>query len=263
MPNPNINAAGNRELRSKQTHTPERSKQTPTPELTTMIMELSDQIKELAEDKKAMNEKLDLIVSRNDEVLKVLDQNAEKIESLQTDNKRLRKEVEVLNEKLMSLDQYSRKDILILTGLSYEEEESNEELTREVTTILNAITGNKLNLNARDFIAVHRNGRSYKNDRPPTVTIKFIRFTDKDCVLSKLSMSNCKKLYPHIRMHHGLCPGFVSIRNELSDVNNVKFAKYAGANRFFTVCVSDPHGGEDKFYNRIQNVAHLIKELEK
>ena len=96
MPNPNINAAGNRELRSKQTPTPERNKQTPTPELTTMIMELSDQIKELAEDKKAMNEKLDLIVSRNDEVLKVLDQNAEKIESLQTDNERLSREVEVL-----------------------------------------------------------------------------------------------------------------------------------------------------------------------
>ena len=248
------NDSFDRELRNK--------KNTP-PELSKMMMELSEQIKELLVDKKSVQEKLDVIVMRNDEVLKRLDQNAEKIESLQRDNKRLNNEVKVLNEKLNCLDQYSRKDILILTGLNYEEAESNQELTREVTTILNAITGNQLNLNARDFIAIHRNGRLYKNNRPPTVTIKFIRFTDKDIVMSKLAMNKCKTLYPHIRMHHGLCPGFITIRNELTSVDNVKFVKFAGANRFFTVCVTDPHGGEDKFYNRIENLTQLKNELGK
>lgn len=233
------------------------------PDLITMMQELTERVKELSADKKAANEKLDLIVSRNDEVLKRLDQNAEKIESLQDDNKRLNKEVQVLNEKLMSLDQYSRKDILILTGISYEEEESSQELTKEVTTILNAITGNQLDLNHRDFIAIHRNGRFHRNSRPPTVTVKFVRFTDKDCVMSKLSTSKCKTLYPHIRMHHGLCPGYVTIRNELASVENVKFVKFAGANRFFTVCVTDPLGGDDKFYNRIQNITQLKSEMGK
>jgi hypothetical protein len=70
-------------------------------------------------------------------------------------------------------------------------------------------------------------------------------------------------LYPDVRLHHGLCPGFIEIRNELSKVNNVKFVNYVGANRYFTVCVTDPHGGDDKFYNRIQNVAQLVNEMEK
>ena len=68
------NDSFDRELRNK--------KNTP-PELSKMMMELSEQIKELLVDKKSVQEKLDVIVMRNDEVLKRLDQNAEKIESLQ------------------------------------------------------------------------------------------------------------------------------------------------------------------------------------
>ena len=228
-----------------------------------MLKELSGQIQTFAVDRKTMNEKMDLIVARNDEVLRRLDKIAEKIETLQNENLRLNKEVKVLQEKMTALDQYSRKDILIMTGLGYEEDESNDELARTVTTILNAIRGNSLALTTRDFVAIHRNGRFYKNDRPPTVTVKFIRFTDKDSVFSKRALSSCKRLYPDVRLHHGLCPGFIEIRNKLSEVNNVKFVNYVGANRYLTVCVTDPHGGDDKFYNRIQNVAQLVNEMEK
>ena len=238
------------------------NQQSPSPDLNKvaiMLTELSGKVDDILNEKKKANERLDQLVEKNTEVLRRLDQHTEQIDTLHTKNEKLTQEVAVLKEKMMLQDQYSRKDILIVTGLEYSEEESNEELAQMVTKLLNTITGNTLQLTTRDFIAIHRNGRSYKNSRPPTITVKFIRFTDKDCVLSKRAQSNCKRMYPTIRMHHGLCPGYVEIRNKLSEVSGVKFARYAGANRFFTVCATV--NGEDKFYNRIQNVQQLMNEM--
>ena len=231
--------------------------------MTIMLKELAGKVDEILSEKKKANDRLDQLVEKNTEVLKRLDKHTEQIEALQNKNEGLTQEVAVLKEKMMIQDQYSRKDILIVTGLDYTEDESNEELAQTVTKILNTITGNALHLTPRDFIAIHRNGRSFKNDRPPTVTVKFIRFTDKDCVFSKRAQNNCKRMFPKIRMHHGLCPGYIKIRNELSQINDVKFVKYAGANRYFTVCVTNNNSGEDRFFNRIQNVEHLLNEMRK
>lgn len=259
MPNPSENQTSGRSSPRLQSSTPLANQA----QLASVLQDLSKKIDKLVDDRKLSNEKMDKLVEKNEEVLQRLDSNSTAIDELKSENNRLNDEVKLLNEKVMKQDQYSRKDILIMTGLQFEEHESPEELATTVSSMLNKITGKKLALNARDFVAIHRNGRSYRNSRPPTVTVKFIRFSDKDLVFSKLSMSNCKNMYPGIHVHHGLCPGYVDIRNQLSQINNVKFVRYAGANRYFTVCVTDPTGGNDIFFNRIENVKQLKSEMEK
>ncbi len=210
---------------------------------------------------KEMSQRIENLVVKNGEVLKRLDSNSHKIDELQIENSRLNKEVDLLNEKLNNQEQYSRKDVIIVTGMPYTDEESPHELAKNVAEMLNKITEGRLSLTPRDFIAIHRNGRQHVKNRPPTVTVKFIRFSDKDAVFEKRARKNFKTMFPKIHMHHGLCPGYIEIRNKLALVENVKFARYDGANRYFTVLVTSPDGGEDKFYNRIRNVEQLKVEM--
>ena len=174
---------------------------------------------------------------------------------------KLFKQVKFLTEQVIQQDQYSRKDIVIMTGLRYEEGETQEELAASVIGVLNRTTGNSLNLNKRDFIAIHRNQIKLNSNRPPTVTIKFIRFTDKEALFTKLAFDKRKELYPHIKLHHGLCPGLIEERNKISAHENVKFCRYEGANRYFTVCVV-ASGKPDRFYNRIRNFEHLQSAMQ-
>ena len=206
-----------------------------------------------------LDKKMDDLLSKNKEVLDSLKVNCENIARLQDENVKLKKEVATINEQMIRLDQYSRKDILIMTGVEYNESESDEELASKVTNILNRISG--MSLNVRDFIAIHRNGRTIRNNRPPTVTVKFLRFTDKDVIFTRRSLINCRSMYSHVKLHHGLCPGLIDIRNKLAQVDKVKFARFDGGNRFFTVCVIN--GDDDVFFKRIQNVAQLEVEMAK
>ena len=208
-------------------------------------------------------EKVDTLLEKHDVVLGQLTTHSHQISQLEEENCRLNNEVRILKEKVNDQDQYSRKDIVILTGLKYTDEESQTELNRAVLDILNKISGNGLILNSRDFVAIHRNRRNLNNGRPPTITIKFLRFSDKDAMFTKRARATLKQQYSHIKLHHGMSPGYIDIRNKLSECDSVKFVRYEGANRFFTVCVSPGNGDPDVFLNRIRNVQHYIAEFDK
>ena len=208
-------------------------------------------------------EKVETLLEKHDDVLGQLSTHTQQISKLEEENVRLNSEVKLLQEKVNEQDQYSRKDIVILTGLPYTQEESLTDLNRTVVEILNKITGNQLSLNCRDFVAVHRNRKNPTNSRPPTVTIKFLRFSDKDAMFTKRARNALKQMYSHIRLHHGLSPGYIDIRNKLSNCNSVKFVRYEGANRFFTVCVSSGTDDPDIFLNRIRNIEHFKTEMSK
>ena len=83
-------------------------------------------------------------------------------------------------------------------------------------------------------------------------------------MFTKSARATLKQLFSHIKLHHGMSPGNIEIRNELSDIENVKFVRYEGCNRHFTVCMKSKNSSEpDKFYNRIRNVPQLIAETSK
>jgi hypothetical protein len=224
--------------------------------MSSVLKSFAKTLNDLAEKNEDVRNSLSELKQNNAEVLRHLSQHTTQIAALETENAKLFKQVKFLTEQVIQQDQYSRKDIVIMTGLTYEEGESQEELATSVTRILNQSTGNSLNLTKRDFIAIHRNRINLNSDRPPTVTIKFLRFTDKDAMFTKMAFAKRKAIYPYIKLHHGLCPGLIEERNKISNHENVKFCRYEGANIFFTVCVVFS-GKLDRFYNRIRNYEHL------
>ena len=230
-----------------------------------LIVDLNSRLDNLATKSTVSDlcDKVDTLLEKHDDVLGQLTAHSQQISQLEEENCRLNNEVKVLKEKVNDQDQYSRKDIVILTGLKYTEEESQTELNKAVLDILNKISGNGVILNSRDFVAIHRNRRNVNNNRPPTITIKFLRFSDKDAMFTKRARATLKQHYSHIKLHHGMSPGYIDIRNKLSECDSVKFVRYEGANRFFTVCVSSGNGDPDIFLNRIRNVQHYIAEFDK
>ena len=82
-------------------------------------------------------------------------------------------------------------------------------------------------------------------------------------MLTKRARATLKQLYKHIKLHHGMCPGYIDITNKLSECDSVKFVQYEGANGSLTVCVSPGNGDPDIFLNRIRNVQHYIAEFDK
>ena len=220
---------------------------------------IGEQIKDLT----GIAAKVDRLLEQNAKILEQVEDNTNNIDQLKKENVQMRKEMAQLKEQIDDQDQYSRKDIIIMTGLEYPTEETPTELETAVLAVLNKISGNQLDLKNRDFVAIHRNRINLHSNRPPTITIKFLRFSDKDRMFTKLARQTLKQVYGHIKLHHGLSPGYIKIRNEIDQHDCVKFVRYEGATRYFTVCVKGIDSNGDKFYNRIRNLEHLKIEMKK
>ncbi len=222
---------------------------------------LSDpQLKQLILQIKLQN---DEIINNQKTFMKQLDINTAEIEQLKSENTELKSSIDLMQEKFVRLDQHSRKDVVIMTGLEYNQQtgETQSNLEGRVLDIINSVTNQ--NFTIRDFIAIHRNGRSNKgNGRPPSVTIKFLRYYDKDLLFNKRANTSRKNSFPSVNFHHCLCEGMIDIQNALKSERSVKFVRYMGASRHFSVCVKR-EGGDDVFLNRIESVAQFKAELAK
>ena len=203
----------------------------------------------------------DEIIANQKTFMQRLEANSAEIDMLKAENCTLRTHIDVLNEKLIKLDQYSRKDVAIMTGLSFDpNSETQSELETNVVNTINRITGK--NTTIQDYSAIHRNGRKNKrNGRPPSVTIKFLRLRDKDLLFTRNVITKRKQLYNGINFHHCLSEGMISIQNEIASNECVKFVNYMGPGRNFSVCIKRS-GKDDTFLNRIESVAQFNSELE-
>ena len=222
---------------------------------------LSDaELKQLVLDIKKQN---DRILTNQDEFLRKIEQNTNDINDLKVENAELKNKICVLDEKLIRLDQYSRKDVVIMTGLAFSPGENKYELENDIIQIISSITGKQFNTN--DFSAIHRNGIKVKeNGRPPSITLKFIRFQDKDMLFDKNVIKKRQTMYRDIKFHHCLSEGMIAIQNSIKDHEAVKFVNYLGSSRHFSVCIKKfGNADSDIFINRIQSYDHFIVELNK
>ncbi len=188
--------------------------------------------------------------------------HGKEIAELKAENIILKSDVKLLNETVTKLEQYSRKDVIILTGLEFKPSEQQRELEHNVVDILNQISGNSLT--HLDFVAIHRNSRvtNTTRNRPPTVTIKFLRYTDKDILFTKRCLGKRKQMFPHLNYHHCLCPALIEVQRLIAADPNVKFVRYDGPSRYFTVCLNAmDNNGRNILVNRIQDIACFKAEL--
>ena len=205
------------------------------------------------------NDLLQRLVQNSEEIAELKLVNSE----LKSENTELKNQINAINEDVIRLDQYSRKDVSILTGLKYSPGESQYELQNNVIQTINSITGKKLN--DRDFVAVHRNGNRIKdNGRPPSVTVKFVRSTDKEILFGKSVINRRKASFPSINFHHCLCKSLINVQSRISEHCDVKFVRYMGDRKYFDVCVKlQEEGCDDFFLTRIRDYNHFIAELDK
>ena len=185
------------------------------------------------------------------------------IVQIKEENSALKSRVCLLEEDNCRLDQYMRKNVMIVSGLSFETTETSEELQQKILGMLNTIyrpTG--LVLDFRDLIACHRNGRKGNGNRPPSVTVKFVRYMDKDRLFTRQFVALRKKEFRGVNFHHNLCKRLIHEQKLINEHSNlVKFSFFAGDNKFFSVCISGNH--EDKFLNFIRNYKHFVLEYDR
>lgn len=180
--------------------------------------------------------------------------NTDDITQLKKDNSRLTDHVSRLQEDQIRTEQYSRKDVMTITGLEYHDTETSTELYSAILGMFNRLTS--CNFTNKDFVAIHRNGNLFKGNRPPTVTVKFIRFSDKDLFFTKTTRTKCNEICKHVKFHHNMCKPLIDEQKRMGEHLEVKYVTYRGANRHFTVCMNDGN-----FLNKIRNYNDLQANL--
>ena len=125
----------------------------------------------VTESLKSMSEKFDKL----EEKLKEKD---EKIEGLERKNKLLNEKNQDLTDRLDDLEQYSRRNCLLLHGVREDEEENTDEII--LSTIATEIG---ININEEDIDRTHRLGKPNRRDgKPRPIIVKFTRYNVRNKV---------------------------------------------------------------------------------
>ena len=71
------------------------------------------------------------------------------------------------------------------------------------------LSGKNYELRMIDFIVIHKNGRKMNGSRPPCVTVKFLRFFEKDMMFDKRVINARKRMFSRVYFFHCLCKGII------------------------------------------------------
>ncbi|KAL5264172.1 hypothetical protein ACHWQZ_G005301 [Mnemiopsis leidyi] len=74
---------------------------------------------------------------KQDEILAKLQQNTQDVKDLKMENQKLKSRLATTEEELNRAEQYSRKDVLIITGLGFEDNETDKQLQTSVIVRFN------------------------------------------------------------------------------------------------------------------------------
>ena len=156
------------------------------------------------------------------------------------DNKNVARRVDALETEVRNLDQYSRKDVVILTGMPLDDPdtETEEELVRKVLDTFHFVNPS-LPLSYKDFSAIHRNGRKGKNGRPPSITVKFLRLHEK----SKFMTLEAKRKFKvkNLNVFHAQAPRTIIEQDLIKNAENTEYVFYSGSVEHFVVKLECGH----------------------
>ena len=213
-------------------------------QILTATLELKELYKEIKESSATQ-------LRKQDELLQKLEHNVMEVSKLRAENQQLKSRISTIEEDLIRSEQYSRKDVMIITGLPYTEHETDAELRSQVLGMFNVILKSKrYELTMLDLIALHRNGRKMNGNRPPSITVKFVRFHEKDMFFDKAVIKARKDNFAGISFFHCLSKGMIKEQSLIKQHDAVKFCRFEGAG-YFTVCLLGKNGNSDTFMNRV------------
>lgn len=181
----------------------------------------------------------------------------EDVLTLKHENDVLQRRVSCLEEDHARQEQYSRKGVMIMTGVAMSPDETTRQLQETVLGKLNTLIPGQ-SLTSADFIAIHRNGRNYSSlGRPPSITVKFIRYDQKEQFFTKICRAKLKTNLPGLNYFHNLSQYFVKIQDRIKDNQQVKWVRYDGDRRGFTVCLKS-----GSFLNFVHSYTGFCQSLE-
>ncbi len=196
---------------------------------------------------------LRFIANTQAELVKAIDTTKSDIIDLQEQNKALSSRISVLEEENIRIDQYSRKGVMTVTGFDFSTTAPQDALEQEVVDMLNKLVVSSPPLTCQDFVAIHRNSKEGRNGRPPTITVKFLRYSDKNKYFTKTAIAKRKTLFRGVGLHHNMCYGLIQEQKLINEHKDVKFTTYMGDNRWFSVCLKS-----GKFLNFIRSFKHFL-----
>ena len=116
------------------------------------------------------------MVMRNNELVERVDKSEKMVNDLKAEIVHKNVTIAKLESRVVDLDQYSRRNTLILTGLSVE---TGEVLETRIVNVLNELNVLPTVLTTSDIGNVYRN-RARSDSRPPSITVQFVRGLVKD-----------------------------------------------------------------------------------
>ncbi len=149
---------------------------------------------------------------------------------------------------------------MIVTGLPFQEDETQDTLQTTVLGMFNEILVKRgYELSMLDLSAMHRNGRKMKGNRPPSITVKFLRFHEKDLFFEKETIKYRKDLFKGVNFFHCMAKGMINEQENIKAHPAVKFVIFEGSG-YFSVCL---HGRvKDIFLNRIYSYKQFVDKFE-
>ena len=176
------------------------------------------------------------------------------VEEIDQKTEKVKDRVILLEEHHAIMDQYSRKDVSILTGLEYYDTETPDQMTKAVLGKLNSIYPYPP-LTLKDFVAIHRNRKpTAPSNRPPSVTLKFIRHHEKDFFMSKEVKQKLKGM--KLNIFHAMCPALIEYQELIKNHSDVKYVFYDGPQRKFVIKLIK----SDKFMRYVSSYNDFLKQ---
>lgn len=214
-------------------------------------LSVSDSVEDFA-DPSVTVKLLRLLITKQDASAKAVEAN---LATLTAKTNEHSSRLQRLETDFRDADQYSRKSVAIFTGLPKDSGETPGTLTGKVIETLNEALGpNQDRLCLKDFVAIHRNGLNGHNGKPPSITLKFLRYFEKELFFTK----NAKKYLRErgLNIFHALSPGFIREQDKIKNHNAVKYVTYDGPGRHFSVCLTT-----GKFINRVTCANDFLSKL--
>ena len=180
----------------------------------------------------SMTATLKQLVQSNVEVLERLVKSEEVVKVLQDRVVRQDETIRSLNSRVSELEQYSRRNTMILTGLPEVEHEVLEDRVCEVINAVDVL-GGEIN---GDYIGnVHRN-RPRNDGKPASITVQFVKGLHKDRLFQNkrlFRLKHGKKLNIFHAMSAGVSSEMKKIRERGGDM--IEYLDYYGHSKNFVV----------------------------
>ena len=194
------------------------------------------------------------LVERNNELVKRVDESEKMVIGLKAEIVHKNVTIAKLESKVDDLDQYNRRNTMILTGLPVV---ADEVLETRIVDVLNKLNVLPTVLTTSDIGSVYRN-RARSDSRPPSITVQFVRGLVKDRLFynkKNFRLNSNKKLNIFHSMSPALLKEMGEIRSQGGDM--VEYLDFRGHSQMFVVKVD----GIDKLVKGVRSFRDLESKV--